>query len=48
MKKLLSAENFNNRLIKNIISHEDINSSFLQFLLDDATEEVRYSRIHDK
>lgn len=26
----------------------DINEYFLQFLIDDAEEEIKYSRIHDK
>ena len=48
LKNVLTVENFNNRLIKSIISNEVINSIFFTFLIHDANEEVKYSRIHDK
>ena len=48
MKKVLKKENFNNRLMKEMIENNTINKKFLHFLIDDAREEVRYSRINDK
>ena len=48
MKVLLNKENFNNRLIKDIVNHEEINQIFLEFLISAAEEEIKYSRIHDK
>ena len=48
MKKLVSKENFNNRMIKEMISNHMINREFLHFLIDDAESEVKSSRISDK
>ena len=48
MKKLLSKENFNNRLIKEMIENKMINRQFLHFLTDTADEDVKASRINDK
>ena len=45
---MLKTENFNNRLIKDMIGNEMVNKAFLEFLNEDAEEEVKYSRIHDK
>ena len=47
-KKLLSKEQFNNRLIRDMTKNKIINKTFLQFLIDDANEEVNFSRINDK
>ena len=47
-KKLLSKEQFNNRLIRDMTKNKIINKTFLQFLIDDANEEVKFSRINDK
>lgn len=48
MKALMKKENFNNRLIKNIISNEKVTRLFLKFLKEDADDEIKESRIHDK
>ena len=48
MKNILSKENFNNRLIKELIGNRMINNKLLRFLLSDAGQEVKYSRINDK
>ena len=48
MKNLLKEENFNNRLIKGVIENKTINREFLHFLVDNADEDVKHSRINDK
>lgn len=45
---MLETENFNNRLIKNLVSNDNTNKAFLAFLTDDAEDEIKYSRIQDK
>ena len=35
-------------MIKEMVSSKTINTKFLHFLIDDAHEEVKYSRINDK
>lgn len=45
---MLEAENFNNRLIKNIVGNKNTSKAFLAFLTDDADDEIKYSRIQDK
>ena len=48
MKSILSKENFNNRLMKELIENKMINRKLLCFFTDDAGQEVKYSRINDK
>ena len=48
MKQHLSKKNYNNQLIKEMIESKIINKEFFHFLIDDADEEVKHSRINDK
>lgn len=48
LKNLLEVQNFNNRLIKNLVGNKAINKAFLAFLTDDAEDQIKYSRIQDK
>ena len=38
LKKMLELQNFNNRLIKNIVADDKTNKAFLTFLTDDAED----------
>ena len=44
----MAGENFNNRLIKKIVNSAEASKTFLEFLTEDADDEIKYSRIQDK
>ena len=48
LREMMAAENYNNRLIKNISNNDKTCKSFVQFLTENAVEEIKYSRIKDK
>lgn len=48
LKGLLKKQNFNNRLIKEIIALQGIKKPFLEFLSEYAESQIENSRIQDK